>query len=125
MLKIINYFVQSIVIYFFFLIIITFRLKISRKIFSNLFSVIGPIFKSKDVINQNLNIYSPNLSNFQRKSIIKNMWKNYGMTFVEYMFLDYFKKNDYHIKVKGEQNLKNLANNKPVVLFLDILQILN
>ncbi len=115
MLKIINYFVQSIVIYFFFLIIITFRLKISRKIFSNLFSVIGPIFKSKDVINQNLNIYSPNLSNFQRKSIIKNMWKNYGMTFVEYMFLDYFKKNDYHIKVKGEQNLKNLANNKPVV----------
>ena len=115
MLKIINYFIQSIVIYFFFLIIITFRLKISRKIFSNLFSVIGPIFKSKDIINQNLNIYSPNLSNFQRKSIIKNMWKNYGMTFVEYMFLNYFKKNDYHIKVKGEQNLINLADNKPVV----------
>ena len=44
------------------------------------------------------------------------MWKNYGMTFIEYIFLDYFKKKNSHIEIIGEKNLINvIKNNKPVI----------
>ena len=33
------------------------------------------------------------------------MWKNYGMTFIEYIFLNILEKNNSHIKIKGEENL--------------------
>ena len=102
-------------IYFFFLIGIIFRIKISRKIFSSLFSFIGPFFKSKKILNKNLGIYSKNISEKIKKEIIKGMWKNYGMTFIEYMFLDFFKKQNSHIIIKGEENLSPIKNGKPVI----------
>tara|TARA_B110000211_G_C13869973_1_gene460391 strand:- start:174 stop:815 length:642 start_codon:yes stop_codon:yes gene_type:complete len=44
------------------------------------------------------------------------MWKNYGMTFIEYIFLDYFKKNNFHVTINGEDNLKDSMNyNRPVI----------
>ncbi len=115
MFRNINYFVQSVLIYFFFLIAIIFRLKISRKIFSLLFSIVGPFFKSKRILNNNLNLFSKNISEESKKKIEKNMWKNYGMTFIEYMFLNYFKKQNSHIDIKGEEILYLKENNKPVI----------
>ena len=115
MFKIINYLFQSMLIYFFFLIGIIFRIKISREIFSSLFSFIGPFFKSKKILNKNLGIYSKNISEKIKKEIIKGMWKNYGMTFIEYMFLDFFKKQNSHIIIKGEENLSPIKNGKPVI----------
>ncbi len=115
MFSTINYFVQSVLIYFFFLIAIIFRLKISRKIFSLLFSIVGPFFKSKRILNNNLNLFSKNISEHSKKKIEKNMWRNYGMTFIEYMFLNYFKKQNSHIDIKGEEILYLKENNKPVI----------
>ena len=44
------------------------------------------------------------------------MWKNYGMTFIEYIFLDFFRKNNSHIQIVGEKNLDNIINkNKPAI----------
>ena len=44
------------------------------------------------------------------------MWKNYGMTFIEYIYLDYFKKNNSHTIIEGEKNLNDvLLNEKPVI----------
>ena len=44
------------------------------------------------------------------------MWKNYGMTFIEYIFLKKFRFNESHIKIKGKENIyENLKNNKPVI----------
>ena len=44
------------------------------------------------------------------------MWKNYGMTFIEYIFLDYFKKGNSHITVNGEENLPSkIQGGKPVI----------
>jgi KDO2-lipid IV(A) lauroyltransferase len=114
MFRTFNYFVQSILVYFFFLIAIIFRLKISRKIFSFLFSLVGPFFKSKRILNNNLNLFSKNISEDFKKKIEKNMWKNYGMTFIEYVFLNYFKKQNSHIDIKGEEIL-SLNKNKPVI----------
>ena len=97
MIKKINYFLQAFFIYLFFLIGRCLGLKISRKIFSFLFSSFGPFFKSRITISNNLKIFSKNISNLEEKKIIKKMWENYGMTFIEYIFLDYFKKNKSYI----------------------------
>ena len=92
MIKIINYFFQSLVIYLFFIIGRILGLKISRKLFAFLFSFIGPLFKSKKIIKNNLNIFSQQISDPDKEQIANNMWKNYGMTFIEYIFLSYFRK---------------------------------
>jgi Kdo2-lipid IVA lauroyltransferase/acyltransferase len=116
MIKKINYFLQALVIYLFFLIGRILGINLSRKIFSLLFLIIGPLFKSKKIVSQNLEIFSPNMSKYEKNKIKREMWKNYGMTFIEYMFLNYFKKNNSHIKITGEDNLNNLfTENKPVI----------
>ena len=116
MIKKINYFLQAFFIYLFFLIGRCLGLKISRKIFSFLFSSFGPFFKSRITISNNLKIFSKNISNLEEKKIIKKMWENYGMTFIEYIFLDYFKKNKSHVLIEGEKNLYSIKEkNKPVI----------
>ena len=67
MFKIISYLFQSIIIYLFFIIIFLLGITLSRIIFSNLFSLIGPIFKSTKVLNNNLQIYSKDLSDNKKK----------------------------------------------------------
>ena len=90
MIKTINYFIQSIFIYLFFFIGRVLGITISRKIFSFIFSLIGPFFKSSEIIKKNLKNFSKNISESEKNEISKNMWKNFGMTFIEYIFLDYF-----------------------------------
>ena len=115
MLKKINYLIQAIIIYLFFLIGRILGINLSRKIFSFIFLNLGPLFKSEKIIKKNLKIYSHNISNTEEKEIINGMWKNYGMTFIEYIHLDKLKKNG-KIKIHGEQNLTNIVkNNKPVI----------
>ena len=44
------------------------------------------------------------------------MWKNYGMTFIEYAFLNHLRKSKSHMAISGEENLNSIIkNNKPVI----------
>ena len=97
MIKKINYFLQAILIYLFFLIGRILGIKLSRKIFSFLFSIMGPFFKSKKIVEKNLKIFSQSMPDLEKRKIITNMWKNYGMTFIEYIFLNYYRKNKSHM----------------------------
>ena len=116
MIKTINYFFQAIIIYFFFIVGFILRIKISRKIFSYLFSKIGPLFKSKNTINKNLNIFSENISNLEKDLITKSMWENYGMTFIEYIFLKKYRNEKNHVAIFGKKNLLiPIEENKPVI----------
>jgi|TARA_B100001093_G_scaffold513883_1_gene586722 KDO2-lipid IV(A) lauroyltransferase len=115
MIKIINYFLQSLFVYIFFLIGRILGIKISRKLFSFLFVLIGPFFKSRKTIDDNLNIFSNEVPSIDKKKIINEMWKNYGKTFIEYIFLNYFRKKNY-VTIEGEENLVQVAEkNKPVI----------
>ena len=87
MIKKIFYFIQALVIYFLFLIGFILGIKLSRIFFASLFSLFGQFFRSRKVIDKNLNIFLPNISVEKRNEIISNMWKNYGKTFIEYIFL--------------------------------------
>ena len=116
MIKKINYFVQAFFIYLFFFIGRIFGIKISRKIFSFLFCFIGPFFKSKKTIDKNFDIFKKDILVVDKNRIIQDMWKNYGMTFIEYIFLNHLRKNNSNVEILGENNLKNpLDENKPVI----------
>ena len=116
MIKKFNYFFQALLIYLIFLIGRILGIKISRKLFSYIFFLIGPIFKSKDIITSNIKIFSKNISDSESKGIIDNMWRNYGMTFIEYIFLDYFRKNNNHMKIIGLNNIsEQIEGGKPVI----------
>ena len=117
MIKLIIYFFQSLIIYLLFSIGKILGIKISRNFFSYLFLFFGPIFKSKKIIDKNLEIFSK-FSSLDKEKIVKNMWKNYGMTFIEYIFLDRFLKNNFHITFKGEEYLNEVSKNKKPVIFV-------
>ena len=118
MIKFFIYFLQSIIIYIFFIFGKIIGIALSRKFFSNLFLKIGHNFKSKNLIEDNLNIYSKDLTEFKKNEIISGMWKNYGKTFIEYVFLNYFKRNDDHIKIEGADKLKKISELKKPVIFV-------
>ena len=118
MIKFFTYFLQSIIICLFFILGKIMGITLSRKLFSYLFLKIGHIFKSKKVIESNLSIFSKNLTEIKRNEIISGMWKNYGKTFIEYIFLNYFKKNNAHIKIEGNDKLEKVLELKKPVIFV-------
>ena len=117
-LKIVKYFIQAIIIYLFFIIIKIIGLTLSRKFFSFLFNKIGPLVKSEQVINNNLEKFLGSKNDEIKNEIKKKMWANYGKTFVEYLFLKKFKNNNFHIKFKGEEILEKIRNNNRPVVFV-------
>jgi len=118
MIKLINYFFQALLIYLFFFVGRILGLRVSRKFFSFFFSIIGPFFKSNKIIKNNLNIFAHKVPKINEKEIINNMWKNYGMTFIEYIFLGHFKKSNSHIILKGEENLLQITRERKPVIFI-------
>ena len=52
MIKILKYFIQSVLIYLLFFLIKIFGLKISRIVFAHFFQKIGPMIKSKKIIKR-------------------------------------------------------------------------
>lgn len=116
MIKQLNYFFQSLIIYFFFLVGRILGLNFSRNLFGFIFSFLGPLFRSKKIIDKNLETFFLKTSNYNKEKIISEMWKNFGMTFIEYIFLNKFNKNNSHIIINGEENLNDVfKNNKPVI----------
>ena len=118
MIKIINYFFQSFIIYFFFFIGRNIGLNLSKVLFGKLFTILGPLFKSNNIIEKNLSIFSSDMSQLEKKEIINKMWKNYGMTFIEYIFLNYFKKEKSHVSIKNEKILLDILSKKKPVIFI-------
>ena len=85
---------------------------------SLVFKKLGPIFKSKKIINENLAKFSNTITNDQKNIIVSNMWSNYGMTFVEYVFLNKFKNNNHHMKIDDEGLLDKISLEKKPVIFI-------
>ena len=115
-IKTIKYFFQAIIIYLFFIIIKIIGLKLSRSFFSYFFNKIGPLIKSEQIINDNLQKFIGTYSEDIKQNTKFKMWSNYGKVFVEYLFLSKFRNNNSHIEIKGEKILeKIIKKNKPVI----------
>jgi len=120
-MKIIKYFFEFIVIISLFCIFKIIGLKNASSLGSILGKVIGPFFRSKNIIKQNIKIGLGNLDKKKEEEIINGMWSNIGRTFAEYIFLKNFKlsKTGFnHIKITGIEYLDQIKkSNKPVVFF--------
>ena len=117
-MKLIKYFFQFLFIIFFFSLFKIFGFKISSKIGGKLFEIIGPIFRSKKLIHNNIKKAFPKNNSVEIKKLTKLMWNNYGRVFAEYMFIkDFrFEKIDSKIEIIGQEILDEIKkSNKPVV----------
>jgi len=113
-----KYFIQFILIVPLFLFFKLTGLNIASFLGGKLFEIIGPLFRSKDVIHSNIKKAFPRISLKDTKKITKQMWNNYGRVFSEYMFIQNYRNNLFksHITIKGQEILKNIKkNNKPVI----------
>tara|TARA_Y100000992_G_C21231809_1_gene475884 strand:- start:405 stop:1268 length:864 start_codon:yes stop_codon:yes gene_type:complete len=116
MSKIIFYFFQSLIIYFFYFLSKIIGLKLSRVFFSLIFIKIGNLFKSKKIIFNNLDRIKPGMSKLEKDIVVDKMWSNYGKTFIEYVHLSSFKKKSNHIDIKNREAINEIKKkNKPVV----------
>ena len=119
-MKIIKYFIEFI---FIFLLLIVFRLlgyKNASNLGEKIGKLIGPIFRSKKKIIENLkNSKIANNKNDIEK-IIDEMFGNYGRILSEYPFLNKFKKNLYnqHLTIEGINYLEEIKKNKKKVVFI-------
>ena len=118
MIKSIKYFFEALIIYSFYLIAKLLGLSLSRKFFAFVFQKIGPMIRSNTVAYKNLSKFSDSLNDQKKAEIISNMWSNYGMTFIEYIFLKNFKKKRLHIDIEGEEILEEISNNDKPVIFV-------
>ena len=117
-MKILKYFLQSLIIYNFYLIILILGLYFSRKLFSCIFKIFGPLIRSNEIIKSNLLKINKNYKNDEIEKISKKMWNNYSKIFVEYIFLSKFKKQNEHVIIKNKDILDNLLSNKKPVIFV-------
>ena len=116
----IKYFFQFIIIIFFFSIFKILGLKISSHISGKFFQFIGPIFRSKKIIQKNIIRAFPNIDEVNINKITTSMWNNYGRVFAEYMFIKKFRyqKQNENIIIEGREILEDIKKNNQKVVFI-------
>ncbi len=82
--------------------------------------LLGPYFRNKDKIINNLKQSNIGSNDSEREKIIKKMWGNYGRILSEYPYLKKFKKNNLnkYITIEGLEHLKEIKKNKKKVVFI-------
>ncbi len=118
-MKKIAYFLEFILIkiLFFFFQLIGYQLSSNLGFFIGRF--IGPIFRSKKIIIQNLK--KANIKHSESPSLIaSNVLGNYGRIFAEYVYLKKFRNNELkkYISIDGLEHLDNLKKNNKRAVFI-------
>ena len=120
-MKIVKYFFEFISIISFFCIFKIIGLRNASDLGSVLGRFVGPLFRSKNIIKQNIKIGLGDIDKKKEAEIINGMWSNIGRTFAEYIFLKNFKFNNTnfnHIKINGTNHLEEIKkNNLPVIFY--------
>ena len=120
-MKIIRYFLEFILVIFFFLVFKIIGLKLSSDLGEIIGKYFGPLFRKKTIAKKNILIAFPDLNENSINEMIERMWKNIGRIFGEYIHINKFSIMDLK-KIKiGFANKNNFEilkkNNKPVVFF--------
>tara|TARA_B100001057_G_scaffold401180_1_gene412598 strand:- start:4109 stop:4963 length:855 start_codon:yes stop_codon:yes gene_type:complete len=113
----IKYFIQFIFILVLFLIYKILGLKYSSLLSGKIFTIIGPLFRSKKISHSNLAIAFPKFNEAQRNHILNKMWFNYGRIFAEYLFIKELKKSE-NIIVENQEVLDVIKMNSEPVIFI-------
>jgi len=119
-MKIINYLIQYILIKIFFFICKIIGYKSASNLGELIGKKVGPKFKSKKIIEKNINLILPDAKSEIIEEIIKKMWGNYGRILSEYVFMKDFRNGNLkdYIKIKGLEYLKEIKNKNIPVVFV-------
>ena len=119
-MKIVKYFFEFISIISLFCIFKIIGLRNASNVGSILGKFIGPLFRSKKIIKQNIKTGLGEMDEQKESEIINDMWSNIGRTFAEYVFLKDFKFNRTnfdHMKINGISHLEEIKKNNETVIF--------
>ena len=117
-MKVIKYFLQFIFVIIFFSLFRVIGLKLSSAMGGKIFEIIGPLFRSKKLIQSNIKKAFPDINLKEVERLSKLMWNNYGRVFAEYMFIKDYRssKLSSKIEIEGQEILEKIKkDNKPVV----------
>jgi len=119
-MKIIKYFFQFLFFIIFFFLFKVFGFKISSSIGGKLFEIIGPIFRSKKLINLNIKKAVSNINSKDLKKTTRLLWNNYGRIFAEYIFIKSFRngKLNSRISIEGQDILEEIKKLNQQVVFI-------
>jgi Kdo2-lipid IVA lauroyltransferase/acyltransferase len=120
-MKIIRYFLEFILVIFFFLVFKIIGLKLSSDLGEIIGKYFGPLLRKKTIAKKNILIAFPNFNEKSINEMIDRMWKNIGRIFGEYIHINKFsiidnsKKKIVFTNRDDAEILKK--NNKPIVFF--------
>ena len=115
-----KYFFQFLFFIFFFFLFKILGFKLSSRIGGKLFEIIGPLFRSKQLINSNIKKAIPDVNLKNINKITKLMWNNYGRVFAEYVFIKNFRNGNLNsrIKIEGQDVLDEIKRLNKQVVFI-------
>ncbi len=119
-MKIFKYFFEFIVIISLFSIFKIIGLNNASALGGMLARFVGPLFRSKKIIKENIKTGLGTIDKKKESEIILSMWSNIGRTFAEYIFLKEFKLNRTkfsHMKINGVKYLEEIKKNNEAVIF--------
>ena len=119
-MKKIKYLCQYLLIILLFIIFKISGANFSSKLSGKIFEKIGPLFRSKKVIDENIKRAFPEIDSKKLKNIKSQMWNNFGRVFAEYMFIKDFRSGDLksNISIKGQEIIDELKKNNQQVIFI-------
>jgi len=120
-MKIIRYFLEFILVIFFFFVFKIIGLKLSSDLGEIIGKYFGPLFRKRTIAKKNILIAFPNFNEKSINEMIERMWKNIGRIFGEYIHINKFSiidNNKKKIVFTNRNNVEILKkNNKPIVFF--------
>tara|TARA_B100001057_G_scaffold499916_1_gene612501 strand:+ start:2227 stop:3087 length:861 start_codon:yes stop_codon:yes gene_type:complete len=119
-MKYIKYFIQFVLTILCFLIFKILGPNLSSNLSGKLFELIGPFFRSKQIIHSNIKRGITKINSKDLENITRLMWNNYGRIFAEYMFIKNFRygKLATKIQIEGQEILDQIKKNEKQVVFV-------
>jgi KDO2-lipid IV(A) lauroyltransferase len=119
-MKSIKYFIQFLIISILFVLFKILGLSFASYLSGKIISLIGPLFRSKNLIKSNILKALPDLSQREVGEITKKMWNNYGRILAEYIFIKDFRRSKFenNIEIKGQEILNKIKESNEPVIFI-------
>ena len=119
-MKLVKYFFQFLIAVFCFIFFRIIGVKLSSQLSGKIFENIGPLFRSKNIIDTNIKRAIPNIDEKNLNRIKTSMWNNYGRVFAEYIFIKDFRNGNLrkNIEIQGNEILDEIKKNNSQVVFI-------
>ncbi len=119
-MKTFKYFLEFLVIILLFFVYKILGIKISSYLSGKLFTLLGPLFRSKKIIYKNMDLALKEKSNIKIREYEKKMWNYYGQILAEYVFLKKFRNDtsNKYFTVEGQDILNDIREKNESVIFI-------